>query len=91
MFSQILIQHPSVYCHPCIAPTKALEQKLPMYFQSVSPGKMLLPLATIHHLWQYECSVKHYNEVSYSALPFYFHWLYRQCHGLFDCKNAVHQ
>lgn len=30
-----------------------------------------------------KCSISPYNEVQYSALIFYFHWLYRHCSVIF--------
>jgi hypothetical protein len=38
-YSQILIQHPSIHCHPHTAPKKASEQKFLTEFQGNHPVK----------------------------------------------------
>jgi hypothetical protein len=54
--------------------------------QRESPSKMPPPLVIIHqHLWQFKCTIEHYNEVWHSAMLFCFHRLYRELPGIFSC------
>jgi hypothetical protein len=80
------MQHASIYCHPCIAPMKAMKQKSPMWFYRESPGKTPLPLDDTHqYLLQYKFTVKCYNHIWYIAMPFCFHKVYTQLPTIFSC------
>jgi hypothetical protein len=68
-----------MYLHPHTAAVSATEQKFRMQMLKESTGKASPRLAASRQVrWQYKCTVKHYNQIRYSAIILFMSIVYKE-------------